>query len=107
MIEILHVGVPVDSVDGHGLTAIWWAAVSNRTDVTRVLLQRGADVDKQGGYHNRTALHSAAYKNYIDVIELLLKHGAFADIKDRSDHTPIDDARDRNNGAAVQLLERF
>ena len=43
---MLDVGVPVDSEDGGGMTALRWAAWHNRTDATELLLSRGADVNK-------------------------------------------------------------
>ena len=104
--EMLDVGVPVDGVDGIGRTALRCAAVDNRTDVTELLLSRGADVNKRSGLHHQTALHSAAYYNSTDGIEVLLKHGASTNIKDLFGDTPIDLARSKNNEAAVRLLER-
>ena len=106
MIEMLHAGVPVDSVDENGWTALTVAAFWNRTDVTRVLLQRGVDVDKQSGYYHSTALHRAAWDNCTDVIKLLLEHGASTKIKDHYGRTPIDLARERKKEAAIRLLER-
>ena len=105
---MLDAGVPVDSVDAkNGWTALRWAAFWNRTDVTRLLLQRGTDVDKQSGYYHLTALHRAAWDNYTDVIEVLLKHGASTKIKGHQGKSmPIDLALERNNEAAICLLKR-
>ena len=104
--EILDLGVPVDSEDEIGLTALQLAVVYHKTDVTQLLLSRGADVNKRSGLHHQTALHKAASNNSTDVIEVLLKHGASTNIKDRFGDTPIDLARSKNNEAAVRLLER-
>ena len=104
--EILDVGVPVDSKNEFGVTALRWAAYKNSTDVTQLLLRRGADVNKQSGRGHSIALHSAALNNSNDVIEVLLKHGASTNIEDRYGNTPIDFARHKNNKAAVRLLER-
>ena len=103
---MLDVGVPVDSEDQFGSTALRWAAAMNRTDVTELLLSRGADVNKQSGGAHYTALHQAASNNRTDAIEVLLKHGASTNIKDGRGSTPIDLARLENNKAAVRLLER-
>ena len=100
--EMLDVGVPVDSVYEGGCTALQCAAMYNKTDVTKLLLSRGADVNKQSGRHRQTALHKAALSNSTDVIEVLLKHDASTNIKDRLGHTPIDLARSKNNQAAVR-----
>ena len=104
--EMLDVGVPVDSEDGVGMTALQWAAWKNSTDVTELLLSRGADVNKRSGDYHDTALHMAAFRNNTDVIEVLLKHGASTNIKNRRGFIPIDYARHENNKAAVRLLER-
>ena len=103
---MLDVGVPVDSENKLGMTALQWAAVKNRTDVTELLLSRGADVNKRSGDYHDTALHMAAFRNNTDVIEVLLKHGASTNIKNRRGFIPIDYARHENNKAAVRLLER-
>ena len=104
--EMLDVGVPVDSENKFGWTALQYAAWKNRTDVTQLLLRRGADVNKRSGGNHETVLHSAAYYNSTDVIEVLLKHGASTNIKDRYRRTPIDTARLVNNKAAFRLLEQ-
>ena len=59
--EMLNVGVPVDSVDELGIAALRWAAVDNRTDVTELLLSKGAEVNKRSGGAHSTALHQAAF----------------------------------------------
>ena len=104
--ELLDDGVPVDGVDMFDDTALKAVARINRTDVIQVLLERGADLDKQTGVYRRTALHQAAEYNSTDVIEVLLKHGASTTIEDHHGNTPIDLARQENNKAAVSLLER-
>ena len=104
--ELLDDGVPVDSVDIFDDTALKGVARINKTDVIQVLLERGADLDKQTGVYRRTALHHAAEYNSTDVIEVLLKHGASTKIEDRHGNTPFDLARQENNKAAVSLLER-
>ena len=104
--EMLDAGVPVDSVYKGGCTALQCAAMYNRTDVTKLLLSRGADVDKQSGDDQSTALHKAALYERTDVIKVLLKHGASKDIKNRNGNTPIDDARGRYNKIAVSLLKQ-
>ena len=103
---MLDGGVPVDSENKFSWTALQYAAFKNRTDVTQLLLRRGADVNKRSGGDHSTALRSAAYYNSTDVIEVLLKHGASTTIEDHHGNTPIDLARQENNKAAVSLLER-
>ena len=102
---MVEAGMPVDITDGVGWTALIRAAMNNRTDVVRCLLDKGADVNKQT--RGWTALHFASYNNYTDVMRMLLQHGAIKDIKDEFGRTPIDQARSRNYKEAVDLLEQY
>ena len=118
---MLDEGVPVDSFDGIGFTALQRAAWSNRTDVIHKLLQRGADVNKRDRDYGRTALHYSAMfnktlhgsamnnsvmENRTDVIRLLLENGASTTIKDNEGRTPIDLAREWKSQEAVLLLQQ-
>ena len=105
MRELLHAGVPVD-IEEYARTTIQWAAWKNSTDVTELLLIRGANVNKRSCSYHLTALYWAAWYNSTDVIEVLLKHRASTSIKDGEGRTPIDDARGWNKETAVRLLER-
>ena len=105
MRELLDAGVPVD-IEGYARTAIQWAAWKNSTDVTELLLIRGADVNKRSCPYHLTALHWAARYNRSDVTEVPLEHRASTNIKDSDGRTPIDDARGWNKEAEVRLLER-
>ena len=103
---MLDGGMPVDSVDWTGFTALQCAAMLDQTDVIHKLLQRGADVNKRDRYDGLTALHWSAMKNNTDAIRLLLQNGASTTIKDDQGLTPIDLARHRNNQEAVLLLQQ-
>ena len=96
---MVETGMPVDITDGDGLTALITAAVYNRTDVVRCLLDKGADVNKQNRW-GWTALHWASSYNRTDIMRMLLQHGARKDIKD-------EDRRSWNNKEAVDLLEQY
>ena len=103
---MLDRGVMIDSVDGHGRTALQWAAMYDRPDVIHELLQRGADVNKRDRDDGLTALHWNAITNSNDAIPLLLRNGASTTIKDNEGQTPIDLARQYNNHKAVLLLQQ-
>ena len=102
---MVEAGMPVDITGEYGWTALITAAMKNRTDVVRCLLDKGADVNKQD--RGWTALHLACYKNYTDVMRLLLAYGARKDIQDKHGMTPIDRARSLNHKEAVDLLEQY
>ena len=103
---MLDGGMPVDSVDRVGMTALQHAAMYSETDVIHKLLQRGADVNKRDRDDGRTALHYSARKNNTDAIRLLLQNGASTTIKDKKGRTPIDCTREYNSQEAVLLLQQ-
>ena len=72
--SLLQAGVPVDYVDHKlDLTALFPAALLNKTDVIRFLLQKGADVNKRDRYGN-TPVHWAACRNSIEAIAMFIDH---------------------------------
>ena len=105
---MLRAGVPVDIIHDSWLdrTALMFAAQYNRTDVIRLLLQNGADVNRRNLSGN-TAVHWAAGWNKPEAIALLVKHGASINIKNNVGDKPIDDARENKSEAAVLILEQL
>ena len=103
---MLHAGVPVDSEYDNSSTALQHAAMKNRSNVTKLLLNSGAAINKRSGIDRSTALHKAVSNNSTDVVKILLKGRASTDIKDRHGRKPIYYARHQKNEAAVRLLER-
>ena len=106
VVDILDAGVPVDSVGKHGWTALKYAAAHNRPDVTRVLLQRGADMNERSGGLGMTTLHIASRHNSIDAIRVVMQHGASATVKNNDGETPIDIARDWDFHEEVRIMEK-
>jgi ankyrin repeat protein len=72
-----------------------WAAARGRTDLVRLLLQRGADVNAASA-NCGTALARAAAGGHADTVRLLLEHGA----------EPAPGARDAPGATAFRRNER-
>jgi ankyrin repeat protein len=74
-------------------------------ELTRLLLEHGADVDvaQQGGW---TPLHQAAAHGRIEVLELLLARQAPLSALSADGRTPLDMARAAGHGAVVERLEQ-
>ncbi|CAB9520910.1 Ankyrin Repeat Protein [Seminavis robusta] len=90
--------------DRWGLTPLHWAAINNKPDIVRILLDRGANTsitDKKG----YTPLHRAALEGHFHVMEILVKRGANVSATDRSGATPLHYAASRKgNQKAIRLL---
>ena len=102
---MLKEGVPVDCIM-HDRTALLFAVLCNKTDVIRLLLQNGADVNKRDRLGN-TPVHYAAMMNYTEAIAMLMRHGASINITNNRGEKPIDLARRFKKEAAVRMLEQL
>ncbi|MDP3788600.1 MAG: ankyrin repeat domain-containing protein [Candidatus Chromulinivorax sp.] len=75
----------------------------DQPELTRYLLDAGADVNKTGD-EKRTALHCAAKRNRYKAISLLIAAGAYINLQDSSSNTPLHLAVLENSGEAITLL---
>ncbi len=136
LVEIaLQCGANVNNVDhndwvwgGHSFTPIFYAASEGHTEVTKLLISKGADVNfateegitplmkaksneirtllLEAGAIADTAFHEAVQIKDYDAIELLLKHRANINIIGTNGRTPLMEAIHKIDGALVaRLLE--
>ena len=103
---LLDAGLPVDTPDNDGITALAWTAISNRLEMAKLLIERGADVnhvDKLG----MTPLLYAASIDYGNsaMIDLLLKNGAKLDARTPDGLTSLALARKYNHTHLVGRLQ--
>ena len=78
-------GAPMFNVaDTHGVTPLMEAASYGCTEMVRLLLAHGADVNVRAGEGAgyQTALKSAASNRHTEVVKLLLDNGADVDVTD-------------------------
>jgi ankyrin repeat protein len=100
---LLAEGVPVNTQDKDGHTALLRAALEGKTDVVRALLDATADpnlADKDG----KTPLWEASRHGKADAVELLLRHDARLDLADKSGDTPLFQGARKGNERVVELL---
>ena len=78
--NLLAQGSDVNGAGGGGLlndgNALDAASMGGHTDVVKLLLDKGANVNKPSGNMGWTALSSAAYKGHTDTVKLLIERGA-------------------------------
>ncbi|MBM2841867.1 MAG: ankyrin [Bacteroidetes bacterium] len=79
------------------------ATASNHTDIVKVLVKRGADVNF-AQHEGITPLHAAAHNGNEELVQILLAHGADPNAKDEKGETPIDKATQRGHVNIVSIL---
>jgi ankyrin repeat protein len=87
--------------------ALVFASLCGRTDVVRLLLDRGTHIDATppGSHWTATALHAAAGQGQRAVVELLLERGADPSIKDvRFQSTALGWARHLGRDNVIDIL---
>ncbi|KAJ5669155.1 hypothetical protein N7462_010225 [Penicillium macrosclerotiorum] len=71
-----------------GDSALHYSATRNNPDITRLLIDHGADLDIMNKY-GRTPLHLTSLYNSIDVTPVLLDAGADMELKDQWGDSPL------------------
>jgi len=101
---LLRSGVPVDSAEGDGSTALHWAAYEDNLALAQVLLDAHANVKAATRVGALTPLLMACQNGSAKMIELLLGHGAEANGANALGTTPLMLASASGSVAAVKVL---
>ncbi len=83
-----------------GETPLMLAAINNQLELAKVLIERGADVNREGW----TPLHYAATKGHREMMRLLLENDAYIDSESANGTTPLMMAAFSTSPLAVKLL---
>jgi len=89
---LLQKGSLVNSKDAclNGLTPLQYAVKKDNFEISKILLDNLALVEKTGGEHQQTSLHLAIESgSSIAIVELLLRNGKAVNIKDSRGNTPL------------------
>ena len=92
--------VMVETRNGHDESPLMLAALQGETALCRLLMAKGADVNKPGW----TALHYAATNGHLEVMTLLLDSHAYIDAASPNGTTPLMMAAHYGSAAAARLL---
>jgi ankyrin repeat protein len=96
---------PIEGRSADGFTALHLAAFFGRPEVTRLLLERGADPNPwASGDLYVQPLHSAVAGGHAEVAAMLIHGGADIDAAQRHGYTPLMGAAQNGMAATVQLL---
>jgi len=96
--------VNLPSNNGFNVFPIHSAAAGNYTDIAKMLIDNGANVNvKQTA--GVTPLHSAAHNGNLELIILLLEHGAEVNVRMEGGKLPADMAREKGFDEIAEVLE--
>lgn len=95
-----HPKTLVNTINNQGETPLMLAAISNQLELAKVLIERGADVNKPGW----TPLHYASTRGHRQMMRLLLDNDAYIDAETDNGTTPLMMAAYYASPLAVKLL---
>lgn len=111
--ELLDAGADKDWTNSIGFTPLMEASQGGFTDIVQLLLERGADVNKQSRtepssfgflYGGQTALILALENGHTDIANLLLEHGADITKRDANGRGPLYHASKEGHLEIVKIL---
>jgi ankyrin repeat protein len=80
------------------------AVMNNEFEISKFLIENGADVNKTDGFKMSCLMWSAANQN-VELTKFLLKNGADKNIKDGNGMTALKAAEEVKNDEIIQLLK--
>jgi len=92
--------------DSYDWSLLHYTAIWGYTDMTKLLLNKGANLDPIENDRGQTPLHLSAYHGHKADVELLIAHGANANVKDWDDKTPLTLAKENGHTEIVELLKK-
>jgi len=88
-----------------GFTLIGLASFFGKTEIVKILLERGADVNKPSNNDFRvTPIHSAAAISHVEIAKLLLQHGAKINAVQMNGVSPLHSAAYNGSVEMVKTL---
>lgn len=107
MNSLIKNGGNVNSCDEYGIPLLCKVAGTNRIDIAKLLIEKGADVNSYDEVLGWTPCFVASWFNEIEMLELLLSKGCEANTFDFKFRTPLAIAVMKNNRNAVSVLLRY
>ena len=101
---LVVVGVPVDGVGSDKMTLLHTAASKGYTDIVKLLLHYGADIESKERGTGFTPLHCAALNSRLEVLDLLLSCGANKEAQASCGSTALHSAAEKGFFDGVKLL---
>ena len=103
VVKMLDEGENPNKQDSYGNNPMTLAGYAGKTEVARILLNHGADIQSSDG--SMTPLHCAAYYDRLDTARFLLSQGADVTATNRYGETPRTIAERKDFSEMAELLK--
>ena len=103
---LLDYGADVNAADRYGWSLLHYTPFYGKGDMTRMLLDKGANPNTVERERGRTPLHNAARRGKKTIAEMLLAHGAKMDTRDWYGKTPLSLAKEGGHTEIIELLRK-
>ncbi|EQC25271.1 TKL protein kinase [Saprolegnia diclina VS20] len=104
VISSLNDRVNIECYDSNGWTPLHKAAMCDRLEIVRFLLEKGANIEAKSTYLD-TPLHYASYNNHVEIVRLLLAYGANVNATTKWNQTPLMLAQEQGHVQVQELLQ--
>ncbi|KAH9790199.1 ANK REP REGION domain-containing protein [Citrus sinensis] len=103
VISLASAGVPLDSKDSQGRTALHMASANGHLGIVEYLIGRGVDINASNEEKN-TPLHYACLNGHTEVAKKLVLSGANISVLNSHEQTPIDEALSRGKMDIIDAI---
>ena len=101
---LLQRGAVIDARNTSGLSSLHAAAYAGHTDIVKLLVAKGADVNDDANDFGVTPLHLASEENHIGTVQVLLRQGADTSAIEVNGYSAMTRAGWREHWDIVQIL---
>lgn len=102
--SLLRDGCDLNQLNANGMSVLALAAKKGRTDIVKLLLEHGADVNLTMTYYGWTALTYAVNNGHLETVKILLNYHADVNAKAHRGKTALLLAADRGYLEIVEVL---
>ncbi len=101
---LIKYGANVNRISHH-YTPLNWAAMKNKLDLVKALVQAGAEINACDEYMKNTPLHFSAFWGNVEMAQYLMEKGADITLENSDELTPYDLAWQFEHMDMVQFFE--